>query len=145
MKNIKVIDYLGKEFEGNWNEKIYSSNIDGTKRIYIDNVEVLIKNEDIEQIGNTEKASKQVVENYFSKLNTEEREELLKYISVNLQKEYKKEDNLYVNTFNKDSKQYLLIEEFKKNDFENKVKIFTSMKNDYFNQKNLEATGNWHN
>lgn len=145
MKNIKVTDYLGKEFEGNWNEKFYSSKIEGTKRIYVDNVEVLIKNEDVEKIGNVEKANRQVADNYFSKLNTQEREEVLKYMSINLQKEYKKEDNLYVNTFNKDSKQYLLIEEFNKNNFENKVKIFTDLKSDYFNQKHLESTGNWHN
>lgn len=145
MKNIKILDYLGNKIEGNWNEKFYSSKIEGTKRIYVDNREILIKNEDVASIGTEEKASKQVVENYFTKLNTEEQEEILKYLSVNLQKEYKKEVNLYINTFKKDSKEYLLIEEFKKNNFENKVKIFTSIKNDYFNQKNLEDTGNWHN
>lgn len=145
MKNIRIIDYLGNEFDGSWNEKFYSSKINGTKRIYIDNTEVIIKNEDVDKIGNADKANRQVIDNYFSKLNTLEREETLKFLSENLQKEYKKENDLYINIFIKNSNQYLLVEEFKKLDFENKVKSFTNMKNDYLNQKNLEATGNWHN
>lgn len=145
MKNIKVVDYLGKEMEGNWNEKFYSSRIEGTKRIYIDNVEVLIKNEDVEKIGNVEKANKQVIENYFAKLTMEQREEILKYLSINLQKEYKKEENIYTNNFEANSLQFLLVENFKKLEFDTKVKTFTCMKNDYFHQKDLISTGNWHN
>lgn len=144
MKNIKIKDYLGNNIEGNWNEKFYGSKIEGTKRIYLDNKEVLIKNEDVEKIGNSEKASSQVVDNYFSKLNMQEKEEILRYLSTNLQKENKKENDLYVNTFNRDSFQYLLIEEFKKMDFENKIKCFVSIKNDYFHQKDLISTGKWH-
>lgn len=145
MKNIKVIDYLGKEIEGSWNEKFYSSKIENTKRIYIDNVEVLIKDEDVEKIGDTKKANRQVIENYFSKLNMEQREKILKYLSINLQKEYKKEENLYINEFENNSLQYLLTENFKNLDFDTKVKTFTNMKNDYFHQKDLIASGKWHN
>lgn len=144
MKNIKIKDYLGNEIEGNWNEKFYSSNVEGTKRIYVDNEEILIKNEDITSIGTEETASKQVIENYFAKLSMQEREELLTFLSINLKKEHNKEDNLYTNTFKSGSTQYLIVEEFKKNDFDNKVKCFTNMKNDYFQQKYLEETGKWH-
>lgn len=144
MKNIKIKDYLGNEIEGNWNEKFYSSNVEGTKRIYVDNEEILIKNEDITSIGTEETASKQVIENYFAKLSMQEREELLTFLSINLKKEHNKEDNLYTNAFKSGSTQYLIVEEFKKNDFDNKVKCFTNMKNDYFQQKYLEETGKWH-
>lgn len=145
MRNIKINDYLGNEIEGNWNEKFYSSKIENTKRIYVDNKEVIIKNEDIEKIGTTEKAGKNVINNYFSKLNMEERVEVLTYLSTNLQKEYKKETNLYINEFEKNSNKYLLVEEFKKLNFEAKVQSFTRMKNDYKHQKSLEESGNWHN
>lgn len=145
MRNIKINDYLGNEFEGNWNEKFYSSKIENTKRIYVDNKEVIIKNEDIEKISTTEKAGKNVINNYFSKLNMEEKAEVLTYLSTNLQKEYKKENNLYTNEFEKDSNKYLLVEEFKKLDFETKVQSFTRMKDDYKHQKSLEESGNWHN
>ena len=145
MKNIKIKDYLGNELEGNWNEKFYSSKVEGTKRIYVDNKEVLINDEDVNKIGTTETASKQVIKNYFTKLDMQEREELLTFLSINLKKEHNKEDNLYLNTFDANSVQYLIVEEFKKNDFDNKVKCFTRMKNDYFNQKHLEETGKWHN
>lgn len=145
MKDIKIKDYLGTEVEGKWNGKIYNSKIEGTKRIYINNTEVLIKNEDVEKISNINESIKQVIDNYFTKLNTQEREELLTYLSSNLQKEYKKEYNLYVNNFKDNSITYLLVEEFKKLDFNDKVDCFKNLKADYFNQKNLEETGNWHN
>ena len=144
MKNIKVKDYLGNEIEGIWNGKFYSSKIEGTKRIYVDNKEILIKNEDVSSIGTEEKASKQVMENYFTKLNMQEREELLTFLSSNLKKEHNKENNTYENIFKTGSIQYLIVEEFKKNDFDNKVRCFTSLKNDYLHQKHLEETGNWH-
>lgn len=145
MKSIKIKDYLGNEIEGNWNEKFYSSKMENTKRIYVNNKEVIIKNEDIEKISTTETAGKNVINNYFSKLNMEERAEVLTYLSTNLQKEYKKETNLYVNEFEKNSNKYLLVEEFKKLDFETKVQSFTRMKDDYKHQKSLEESGNWHN
>ena len=145
MKSIKIKDYLGNEIEGNWNEKFYSSKMENTKRICVNNKEVIIKNEDIEKISTTETAGKNVINNYFSKLNMEERAEVLTYLSTNLQKEYKKETNLYVNEFEKNSNKYLLVEEFKKLDFETKVQSFTRMKDDYKHQKSLEESGNWHN
>ena len=145
MKSIKIKDYLGNEIEGNWNEKFYSSKMENTKRIYVNNKEVIIKNEDIEKISTTETAGKNVINNYFSKLNMEERAEVLTYLSTNLQKEYKKETNLYVNEFEKNSNKYLLVEEFKKLDLETKVQSFTRMKDDYKHQKSLEESGNWHN
>ena len=145
MKSIKIKDYLGNEIEGNWNEKFYSSKMENTKRIYVNNKEVIIKNEDIEKISTTETAGKNVINNYFSKLNIEERAEVLTYLSTNLQKEYKKETNLYVNEFEKNSNKYLLVEEFKKLDLETKVQSFTRMKDDYKHQKSLEESGNWHN
>ena len=145
MKSIKIKDYLGNEIEGNWNEKFYSSKMENTKRIYVNNKEVIIKNEDIEKISTTETAGKNVINNYFSKLNMEERAEVLTYLSTNLQQEQKKETNLYVNEFEKNSNKYLLVEEFKKLDFETKVQSFTRMKDDYKHQKSLEESGNWHN
>lgn len=145
MKKIKIKDYLGDEIEGDWNEKFYNSKIDETKRIYINGEEVFIKNEDVTSISTEEKASKQVLENYFTKLNMQEKEEILAFLSANLKKEHNNEDDLYINTFKIKSIQFLIVEEFKKNDFDNKVKCFTRMKNDYFNQKNLAETNNWHN
>lgn len=140
MENIKIKDYLGNKFEGNWNGKFYSSNISETKRIYINNKVVIIKNEDVDKIAPIDKANSQVIYNYFSKLNTAEREELLTYLSINLKKEHLKENNLYVNNFENTSITYLLVEDFKKMDFENKVKCFSSLKNDYYNQKSLEQS-----
>ena len=54
MKNITVKNYQGKEFSGNWNEKVYSSKIDGRSdllRIYINNEAVHITEEEHTKIS----------------------------------------------------------------------------------------------
>lgn len=53
MKKISVKNYKGTEFEGAWNEKTYSSKIDGRPdlyRIYINNESVHIEKEELEKI-----------------------------------------------------------------------------------------------
>ena len=53
MKNISVRNYKGTEFEGAWNEKTYSSKIDGRPdlyRIYVDNESVHIEKEELAKI-----------------------------------------------------------------------------------------------
>ena len=59
MKKISVKNYKGTEFEGEWNEKTYSSKIDGRPdlyRIYISNESVHIEKEELAKIVDDIKA-----------------------------------------------------------------------------------------
>lgn len=145
MKNLKIVDYNGKEIEGNWNGKIYPSKIENTKRIYINNAEVIITNTEADKITNNT-VEQQSTEYYFNKLDLEERAEILEYLSINALKESRKETtDLYINNFEKNSSKYLLVETFKVLSLEDKAKLFKNLKNDYLTAKSLENSGNWHN
>ena len=145
MKNLKIVDYNGKEIEGNWNGKIYPSKIENTKRIYINNAEVIITNTEADKITNNT-VEQQSTEYYFNKLDLEERAEILEYLSINALKESRKETtDLYINNFEKNSNKYLLVETFKVLSLEDKAKLFKNLKNDYLTAKSLENSGNWHN
>lgn len=145
MKSLKIVDYNGKEIEGSWNGKIYPSKIEDTKRIYINNAEVIITNIEANKITNNT-VEQQSAEYYFNKLNLEERAEILEYLSINALKESRKETtDLYINNFEKNSNKYLLVETFKVLSLEDKAKLFKNLKNDYLTAKSLENSSNWHN
>ena len=53
MKNISVSDFKGESFSGEWNEKIYSSQISGKEdlyRIYVSNEPIHITRQELEKI-----------------------------------------------------------------------------------------------
>lgn len=53
MKEIKVINFKGTDYAGQWNGKIYQSKIDGREdlhRIYIDNNPIYITQEELNKI-----------------------------------------------------------------------------------------------
>lgn len=144
MKKIKTIDYTGTEKEGSWNGKIYPSKTENTKRIYLNNMEVLITDIEADKLTNGN-VKQQLVEYFFEKLELEAQNEILGYLSINATKEYKGETkDLYINNFERDSNKYLLVENFKVLSLEDKAKLFNYLKNDYLSAKSLLNSGDWH-
>lgn len=93
MKRIKVTNWKGKEFEGIWNEKFYSAQIEGNSeglyRIYIDNEIVHITEEEKERLINETSSSKieeankriSLIKREFEKLDKEAQKAVAEYFN----------------------------------------------------------------
>jgi hypothetical protein len=65
MRRITVTSYNGQKFEGDWNEKVYPSKIQGKPelhRIYVNNTEIHITDEELQKITNDIQNSKEANE-----------------------------------------------------------------------------------
>lgn len=91
MKTISITNWKGNKYEGEWNEKFYSSKIEGHNelfRIYINNESYHITSEERERIENSlnktkvekDNASIALIKNEFEKLDKEAKEKLLNYL-----------------------------------------------------------------
>lgn len=88
---VKINNYKGNEFEGDWNEKFYESNLDDKTlfRVYINNRPYHITKEEKERILEKISTNKIDMDNYrigiikeeFSKLDKKAKELLLQYLS----------------------------------------------------------------
>ena len=75
MKNIKLQDINGKEINGDWNGKTYSSKVTGCVRVYLSNHEYTVEKSNIEAVINEDEELK-------NKSKEEKRAEILKSLSA---------------------------------------------------------------
>lgn len=96
MKRIKVKNWKGNEYEGEWNEKFYEAQVEGDKtgiyRIYINNERIHITEEEKEKIikeiaGNKIEEDNQrirIIKEEFRKLDKKAKELLIEYLQDNM-------------------------------------------------------------
>jgi len=108
MRQIKVTNFQGKQFEGDWNEKVYPSKVQGRPelhRIYVGGTEIHITDEELQRITNdiqdskeaNEEANMRMIVNLFEGLTDENKRKIVntlmkKYIET---KDIDKQMNLF--------------------------------------------------